>query len=191
MSARPELVLRAAALVCEFPDGGIAAMARFLDDVDAYEEEAIERAKHALGYALAFRVQCGRCSGRGALRAYGRTCVGVSVRYDERVDPGRESDDPDSCAVRWRLCGFRAARELGYDAQGRAEALYELDESLRRTGAPALLNPPVPEAGSGGRTRRARRGRRLRGELSSARDPRALWRATSGGGLGVRFLGHG
>ena len=31
--ARPGLVLRAAALVCELPDGDIAAMAGFLGDV--------------------------------------------------------------------------------------------------------------------------------------------------------------
>lgn len=140
--ARPDLVLRATALVCEFPDGDIEAMARALDDVDAYEEEAIERANTRLGTRWRFLFTWGDVLVLERF-ALGDVVRSVSARYDQRVGPG-EGEQPQLLALFDGACAFRAARELGYDANGKAELLYELDASLRRTGAPALLNPPVP-----------------------------------------------
>ncbi len=144
VSARPELVLRAAALVCELPDGGIASMAAFVGDVADYEEEAIERASRRLGSRWRFvfstrdALVVERFAPTGALRR-------LSVQYDERV-PGRESVRPKLIALFDGGCELRVARELVYDAQGRPQALYELDESLRQSGPPSLLNPPLPKA---------------------------------------------
>lgn len=49
-----------------------------------------------------------------------------------------------------RTCAVVLAREIGYDGEGRAETLYELDAALARSERGEPLNPAVPEGADPG-----------------------------------------